>query len=101
MSLFDSKNVKIIEINVDENNQRLDDVERTNVHLAEKLTDKPVKKEKKLKYAWLFFFGTILAWSSVTHALHLHGMKGMGVAMGLLFFVPNVYNKVMEKINNL
>jgi hypothetical protein len=93
MSLLDAKNVKVIE--VDENNQRLDDIERVN-------TDNlPAKKEKKLKYAWLFFIASIMITKAISHTLHIHGVSGLGVGIGLLFFIPNVYNKVMEKINNL
>jgi hypothetical protein len=93
MSLLDAKNVKVIE--VDENNQRLDDIERVN-------TDNlPAKKEKKLKYAWLFFLGSVMIWGGITRAFHIHELEALGAGIGFLFFIPNVYNKAMEKINNL
>jgi len=93
MSLLDSKNVKVIE--VDENNQRLDDIERVSTN------NLPTKKEKKLKYAWLFFFASIMITKAISHTLHIDGIGGLGAGIGCLFFIPNVYNKVMEKINNL
>lgn len=99
MSLLDSQNVRIIE--VDENNQRLDDIERVNTNLNTNTSKLPAKKGKKLKYAWLFFFASIMIWSSIKSVFHIHGMHGLGTAIGFLFFVPNIYNKVMEKIDNL
>lgn len=106
MSLFDSKNVRIIEVqeeksfsnNEDVNLQNLPEV-KTEESIAEKKEVFPIQPEKKKpKYAWAFFLASMFTGIALSEAFHADSFVLLGMGAGFLFFVDPIYQKVMSKI---
>lgn len=125
MSLFDSKNVKITQVEVE--NPNLEATEDfTNAQNLPEVTDSvsetPVTEtpivqprieeqtrtqtafqdnrrgEKPKKYNWAFFVACMFMGIGLSKIVHNPAMVMMGMSVGFLFFVDPIYQKVMDKI---
>lgn len=127
MSLFDNKNIKFTEIEVENpdlevyrdfaNDQNLSEQE-TLVSVAEEVSPNEQKvppryqeiipevvpnnskKKKEEKYNWAFFLASLFVGVGLSRIFHVQAFVMFGLAGGFLFFVDPIYDKVMEKIKN-
>ena len=60
-----------------------------------------VKKERKNKYGWAFFLCSLFIGLGITATTEAPLPLFVGLGVGFLFFVDPVYEKLMEKIENL
>ncbi|MEM6806713.1 MAG: hypothetical protein AAF696_35255 [Bacteroidota bacterium] len=76
-------------------------IEATETRSRRKRKATKVKKVRKNKFGWAFFLCSMFLGIALTATLEtpFYIMAGMGV--GFLFFVDPIYEKVMEKIENL
>jgi hypothetical protein len=105
MSLMDSENIRIINVEP-ENSQKMQDIER--METAVVLESRPlserkqgeisVKKEKN--YSPFFFLASLFCGIGLTATFEVPIFLFAGLSLGFLFFVDPIYKKIMEKINN-
>ena len=60
----------------------------------------PIRKKEK-NYGWAFFVASIMVGLGFTATFDIPAFLFGGLALGFLFFVVPIYQKVMEKIKNL
>lgn len=127
MSLFDSKNIKFTEIEVEDpdmevyrdfsNDQNLPEQEKV-VSVVEEVNPNEQKtppryqeiipevvpnnqkKKKEGTYNWAFFLASLFVGVGLSRVFHVQAFVMFGLAGGFLFFVDPIYEKVMEKIKN-
>jgi hypothetical protein len=111
MSDFDSKHIRIQEVDVEEvpplRDEALDsdlnrNLERIDVTTAQKQWQQ-VKKEKdpKKKYAAYMFLFCLFTGLGFTATFDVPVFLFMGLGTGFLAFIDPIYEKIMDKINSL
>ena len=76
-------------------------VEATETRTRKKLRTPKVKKVRKNKFGWAFFLCSLMMGLALTATLETPFFLFAGLAFGFLFFVDPIYNKLMEKIDQL
>lgn len=131
MSLFDSKNVRITQVEV-ENPDAQNQEDFTNAQnlpeVTETVTETPAveipvnetpiiqqqeqarlfpesqtvqKPEKEKKYNWAFFCASMFMGIALGEMMNVDSFVLFGIGGGFLFFVDPIYQKVMDKINKM
>ena len=105
MSLLDSENVRIIDVQDEETAQ----INTNDLHhlrpieaekernLAQTGTNLPETKPKK--YNWAFFCASMFLGIGIGEAIGVDSAVLFGMGIGFLFFVDPIYQKVMNKID--
>lgn len=103
MSLLDSENVRIIDVQEDQT-QRMDtnDMNRLLAVEVEKEKTGTLNKKgeitKPKKYNWAFFLASMFIGIGIGEAIGADSAVLFGMGVGFLFFVDPFYQKVMSKI---
>lgn len=106
MSLMDSENIRIINIE-QESTQKMQDIERTEAAIVletRPLTERKqesglAKKEKN--FSPFFFLASLFIGIGLTATFEIPIFLFVGLGLGFLFFVEPIYKKLMEKITEL
>lgn len=76
-------------------------VEVTETRTRERMRPKKAKKVRKNKFGWAFFLCSMMMGVALTATLETPFFILAGLGVGFLFFVDPIYNKVMDKIEQL
>ena len=76
-------------------------IEATDTRTRRRKKAPKVKKTRKNKFGWAFFLCSMFFGVALTATLGTPFYVLAGLGVGFLFFVDPIYNKVMEKIENL
>ena len=105
MSLLDSENVRIIDVQ-DDKTQNIDtnDINRLRPIENEKIQKRQGDRQnlaetKPKKYNWAFFCASLFIGIGIGAAADLEAGPLFGMGIGFLFFVDPIYQKVMQKID--
>lgn len=106
MSLMDSENIRIINVE-SENSAKMQDLERTESAIV--LETRPLAERKQggmlakkdKNYSPFFFLASLFCGIGLTATFEVPIFLFAGLSLGFLFFVDPIYKKVMEKINSL
>lgn len=131
MSLFDSKNVRITQVEVENpdlsqtedfaNAQNLSEITETSTEIPvveapvnetpivqqqeqvqQRIQSQTVQKpEKEKKYNWAFFCASMFMGIALGEMMNVDSFVLFGMGIGFLFFVDPIYQKVMDKINKM
>ncbi|MEM8890767.1 MAG: hypothetical protein AAGD28_22510 [Bacteroidota bacterium] len=76
-------------------------VEVTETRSRRKTRKPKLKKVRKNKFGWAFFLCSMFMGIALTATFETPFFIMAGMGLGFLFFVDPIYNKVMEKIDNI
>lgn len=101
MSLLDSENVRIIDVQDD----KIDTNDINNLRAIEGEKEKKIAKTrqnlpdtKPKKYNWAFFCASLFIGLGVGISVENPALLMIGMGVGFLFFVDPIYQKLMDKI---